>query len=132
MCTKKPWRRLILLHNRSVMRSLHDVWAFFFNRIWAQWFKILSEFHNLLTVVRRPKLYGQPFIFVLFGKIKGQGRGVFGLFFFPCSQSVLIMFPWGSQRSQYVPQDAPNKTSHLSHMVFFCPKVQLFVYVNWI
>jgi hypothetical protein len=37
--------------------------------------------------------------------------------FFPCSQSVPIVFPWDSQ---VVPQDVSKSTSDLSHMV--CPR----------
>jgi len=43
------------------------------------------------------------------------GGGIFA-FFFPFSQCVLIMFPCVPQ---VVPQDVPNSTSILSHMV--CP-----------
>ncbi len=41
--------------------------------------------------------------------------------FFPSSQCVPIMFPWGShQVPKYVSQDVPNSILVLSHMV--CPK----------
>ncbi len=45
------------------------------------------------------------------------------MFFFYCLHHVPMGFPKASPTSQVVPQDIPNSTSVLSHMVF--PKVQL-------
>jgi len=54
------------------------------------------------------------------------GRGGEEFFLFICSQCVLIMFPWASPSSHVVPQDVPNNTSILSHMI--CPKFNSHVY----
>jgi hypothetical protein len=82
---------------------------------------------NFMHPMGRLSMHSWWALFFLLGL--GSGAGSFFLFFFlvpMCSHHVLIVLPGGSASSQVAPEDIPNYTSILSHMV--CPKFNSDVY----
>jgi hypothetical protein len=88
------------------------------------------EYKSFMESMRRLSMHSRGAQFFSLGRGGVEERD---FLFFPCSQSVPIVFPWDSQ---FVHQNVSKSTSDLSHMVstliYLWSKVVCFAFVSYL